>query len=83
MSKGSPLSDLIDVACLVGKGLAGELSDADLRNPRLRHAPEPAAPSPPPRAAPPPERTCVRCDGEREVVIRSVVVPCPVCTGGR
>lgn len=24
---------------------------------------------------------CVRCDGEREVVIKSVVVPCPACCG--
>lgn len=72
----TPLSDLWDVAKIVGKGLAGELSDDDIRRRDTDPAPPPAT-----SAARPSSGPCPRCDGEREVVIRSVVVPCPVCRG--
>lgn len=68
MSNRGPLSDLFDVAKLVGKGLVGDLSDKDLR--RVKEQAGGAAPTVDP---------CPRCDGEREVVVKSVVVPCPLC----
>lgn len=45
--------------------------------------PPPRPPAPFAVEAPPAPATCVRCDGEREVVTKGVVRPCPVCRGGR
>lgn len=83
MKNQSALDDFLDVACIIGKGFAGELSDAVIANPRSR-SPSDEAQGVASRAAPPPPpaAACVRCDGEREVLVKSVVVPCPLCCAG-
>lgn len=68
----SALDDLFEVGKLVGRALTGELPDALNARTGARDAP-------PETQAATPELRCVRCDGEGEVVQRSVVVPCPVC----
>lgn len=47
----------------------------------VARAPTPAAASSPATSSS--SAPCVRCDGEREVVIRGVVAACPLCKGTR
>jgi hypothetical protein len=72
--KGSsnPLEDLFSVGRLVSRALVGELTDSDVRKADTE-------PAPPPCETDGPGADCPRCAGEKEVLFRGVVVPCPVC----